>query len=336
MTRDPYSVWISEIMLQQTQVATVRGYYESFLAAFPTVADLAAADEQAVLRQWEGLGYYRRARQIHAAARQITGQYAGTFPRDVSEWMALPGIGRYTAGAIVSIAYDQPVPIVEANTTRMFARLIGFRGDPSTTTGQRLLWSIAEALLPRRGAGQFNQALMECGSLVCTPTAPQCDVCPIRSDCMAWADGIVDLIPPQKKRPKIIPVHEVAVLVVRRGRVLLRRCGDEERWSGLWDFPRFACAGMEAMPDDDISSAVLDQTGVSVQIQTVLTTIRHAVTRYRIKLDCYMASYVSGQPHSHRTLPVKWVPCRNLAEYPFSSTGRQLASLIDPLHRHQR
>ncbi len=178
-TRDPYAVWISEIMLQQTQVVTVVGYFERFLAAFPTVVDLAAADEQQVLRLWEGLGYYRRARQLHAAAKIIVAEHQGRFPRDPQQIRDLPGIGRYTAGAIASIAWDAREPILEANTLRVFSRLLGYRGDPTQSRGQQLLWDFSASVLPAKEIGLFNQALMELGSEVCTPRSPLCDRCPV-------------------------------------------------------------------------------------------------------------------------------------------------------------
>ena len=165
---DAYSVWVSEIMLQQTQVATVCGYFTRFMAALPTIAALAEADERHVLRLWEGLGYYRRARQLHEAAQRIVAEHGGQFPRDLDAVRRLPGIGRYTAGAILSIAFDARAPILEANTTRLLARLLAYRGDPASAPGQRLLWAMAEAVLPAREAGRFNQALMELGSQVCS------------------------------------------------------------------------------------------------------------------------------------------------------------------------
>ncbi|HMO86197.1 MAG TPA: A/G-specific adenine glycosylase, partial [Lacipirellulaceae bacterium] len=194
-SRDPYRVWVSEIMLQQTTVAAVKPYFERFVAALPNVAALAAADEQQVLRLWEGLGYYRRARGLHAAARHIVQQWGGQFPRDVAALMTLPGVGRYTAGAVASIAFDVRAPILEANTIRLLARILGYDGDPAKAAGQRLLWHAAEQLLPQRDVAQFNQALMELGSLICTPTQPRCDECPAASWCAARAAGRQDQIP---------------------------------------------------------------------------------------------------------------------------------------------
>ena len=176
-TRDPYAIWLSEIMLQQTQVETVKPYFQRFLAALPTISALAQADEQQVLRLWEGLGYYRRARQLHQAARRIVVEHDGRFPTDPQSAQRLPGIGRYTAGAILSIAMDQRRPILEANTVRVFSRLLAYDGQTTSSAGQRLLWAAAEAVLPSRDVGRFNQALMELGSEVCRCRAPAYRTC---------------------------------------------------------------------------------------------------------------------------------------------------------------
>jgi len=260
---DPYRVWISEVMLQQTQVVTVREYFARFVEALPDVHRLAAADEREVLRLFEGLGYYRRARQLHAAAKEIVARHGGQFPQEVSELEKLPGIGRYTAGAIASIAFGQRAAILEANTTRLLCRLIAYRGDPLSAAGQRLLWQVAEEILPRKDVAQFNQALMELGSLVCTPGEPKCGQCPLSMLCLANAAGLHCEIPRAKTPTTYTELREAAVVICKRGRVLLRQCAEGERWAGLWDFPRF---GLEAegplFAADEIRQKVFLQTGV--------------------------------------------------------------------------
>ena len=208
-------------MLQQTQVATVRAYFERFMATLPTLAALAAAEEDQVLRLWEGLGYYRRARQLHRAAKNVVAEHAGRFPRDPAAVRRLPGIGRYTAGAILSIAFDAAEPILEANTVRLLSRLLALRGDPSRAAEQQVLWEAAESLLPRRGAGTFNQALMELGSRVCQPRNPDCPRCPVAMLCPTHHAGLQDRIPARRRKPATEAVREAAVIVRRRGRVLL-------------------------------------------------------------------------------------------------------------------
>ncbi|RPI90021.1 MAG: A/G-specific adenine glycosylase, partial [Planctomycetaceae bacterium] len=182
-------------MLQQTTVVAVVPYFQRFLARFPTVADLATADQHDVLQLWEGLGYYSRARNLHRAAQALVERHAGVFPRDAEQLQSLPGIGRYTAGAIASFAFDLPAPIVEANTLRLYCRLLGYEDDPRSATGQRLLWSFAEQVLPPKNPGEINQALMELGATVCTPVAPGCEECPLAELCVARARGLQVKIP---------------------------------------------------------------------------------------------------------------------------------------------
>ena len=326
---EAYRVWISEIMLQQTQVATVEEYFTRFIEAFPTVHDLAAADEQQVLRLWEGLGYYRRARQMHAAARVIVDEHAGHIPHSIDGWQRLPGVGRYTAGAICSIALGQRVPILEANTIRLLSRLIGYRDDPTKAAGQRLLWQMAEAILPQKRVAQFNQALMELGSLVCTPNGPQCDRCPVASLCAAHEAGLQHEIPLAKKKPQITDLHEAAVIVRKNGSVLLRQCPAGERWAGLWDFPRFEIdAGRPAALRKQLAERVHEQTGILTKPGEQLSTMKHSVTRYRITLDCYAAQYKSGRIRTSRSQPVRWIRRMELADLPLSTTGRKLARLV--------
>ena len=236
--RDAYKVWISEIMLQQTTVVAVKPYFERFLQRFPDVAALAAADEEDVLRLWEGLGYYSRARNLHRAARAIV-ERGGMFPSTVEELLQLPGIGRYTAGAIVSFAFDRPAPILEANTLRLYSRLLGYRDDPRSTVGQRLLWSFAEQLVPTKAAGEFNQALTDLGATVCTPTDPRCDDCPVAACCRALAEQAQADIPQAARRPEITALHEACIAIESNGCFLLIRRPEGARWAGLWDFVRF-------------------------------------------------------------------------------------------------
>lgn len=324
----PYRVWISEIMLQQTQVATVIPYFERFLAAFPTVGELAAAPEEQVLRLWEGLGYYRRARQLHAAAKKIVAEHDGIFPMSPDDIRALPGIGRYTAGAILSIAGDQAEPILEANTLRVNARLLGFAGDPLGKEGQRVLWEFAQAVLPKRGAGTINQALMELGALICTPREPKCLLCPVATLCRARIEGKVAIIPPPKRPKNFEALREAAVVVWRKERVLLRRCGLDERWAGLWDFPRVANEHESNHSAVGLVAAVARLTGVSIELGERLATLKHGVTRFRITLECHAATHLSGGPRGRGNDLLAWVKPSELEGYPLSSTGRKIARMI--------
>jgi len=314
-------------MLQQTQVVTVIGYFERFLAAFPTVADLAAADEQQVLRLWEGLGYYRRARQLHAAAKVVVAEHGGVFPRDIQQIRALPGIGRYTAGAIASIAWDAREPILEANTVRVFSRLLGFRGDPARKDGQRLLWDFSASVLPMKQSGLFNQALMELGSEICYPRDPLCGRCPVGSLCPTKQQGLQSVIPPPKRKTAYEDRHEAAVIVRRGSCVVLRRCAPHERWAGLWDFPRFPVTAHRGEPlPEQLKTAAAVLTGLAIAPGRHVTTIKHGVTRFRITLDCYEAKYTGGR--LQRGGGVRWVEIDDLESYPLSVTGRKLSRLL--------
>lgn len=344
-TADPYRVWISEIMLQQTTTVTVVPYFERFLDRFPNVHVLASADQSEVLRLWEGLGYYSRARNLHQAARSIVDQYGGQFPRSVSELMSLPGIGRYTAGAILSFAFDLPAPILEANTRRLFSRLMGLDIDPSSAIGQRQLWGFAEWIAipsgrrPVMSAGDLNQAVMDLGSAVCRPAAPRCDDCPLVAECVAFRTGRQQQIPVEKVRPQVTAVTEVSVALRRGPQVLLRQRTAAERWTGLWDFVRFEVNDADA---GQLSSGgagpvnqhlpvawtrtIEEQTGLRVTRASLCEEIRHSVTRYRIRLLCLEALQVTGRlrPGSD----YQWFSTGQLTDLPLSKTGRQFATLL--------
>jgi len=327
--RDPYAVWLSEIMLQQTQVGTVVGYFDRFLTTLPTIRALARAKERQVLRLWEGLGYYRRARQLHRAAKIIVDELGGVFPRDPQVVRRLPGIGRYTTGAILSIAFDAQEPILEANTLRLLSRLLAYADDPRSTEGQRLLWAMARAVLPRRGTGRFNQALMELGSMVCEVRSPRCEVCPAALLCRANQQGRQQEIPLPKVRRQAESVREAAVLVRRNGRVLLLRWPEGRRWAGLWDFPRFPVhtvspAGIRR----ELVENVRELIGVDIAPGQHIHTLTHGVTRFRITLECYEAEFVSNAQTVTSPLKTRWLQPKELDDYPLSTTGRTLSRLL--------
>lgn len=328
-TSDPYRIWISEVMLQQTTVTAVKPYYERFLARFPDVTALAFAEEQEVLRLWEGLGYYSRGRNLHKAARIVVEQFQGEFPQSVDGLRQLPGIGQYVAGAVASFAFDLPAPIVEANTLRLYCRLLGFLGDPRNSAGQQLLWKFAESILPRKSPGDFNQALMDLGATVCTVANPECPRCPLLSICRAAAAGTQAQIPQKASRPDVTDVTELTVAVVSKGQVFLRRRSPDERWAGLWDFPRFACEGSisESQHPQQILSHLRSEYGISATNVQPLTRIRHSVTRYRIDLHTYIAESLS--PNSAKVLrDQEWVAITELTDRPMSVTGRKVAAQL--------
>lgn len=333
---DPYRVWISEIMLQQTTVTAVIPYYERFFHRFPDVRSLASADQQDVLALWEGLGYYSRARNLHKAARIIVQDHDGRFPQSADELQQLPGIGRYTAGAIASFAMGQSAPIVEANTLRLYARLMGMREDPRATVGQRQLWEFAEAILPRNNAGDLNQALMDLGSLVCTPSDPDCPHCPLLNFCGAAESGLQAEIPLPKQKTKITALQDICVAIRDGRKVLLRQRQPDERWAGLWDFPRWTSeaplpqVGKNLLPPTSLEQSIVaelrERTGYTINQGPLSEVIKHSVTRYRIELFCFTAEKISGRKKKGE--PLEWVPLTKLDDRPLSKTGRQFARTL--------
>jgi A/G-specific adenine glycosylase len=327
-TRDPYVIWISEVMLQQTQVASVIPYFERFLRAFPSLSALAEAGEPQVLRLWEGLGYYSRARNLHRAARLLTAEHAGHLPNDPELLRQLPGFGRYTANAVLSQAFDRRLPILEANSRRVLCRLLGVRGDPRQADVQTQLWKAAETLLPVKRVGAFNQALMELGALICTPAKPHCAHCPLARRCQARLAGLQDAIPVRAKRPASVHVDEIAVALMRVGQVLLVRRPDGGRWAGLWEFPHVEQEPLESL--DLGTRRLLAALGLRGDVHGELATIRHAVTRFHITLTCVRAQWRSGEFASDFYLEGRWVDPADLSAYPISAPQRRLAAkLID-------
>ena len=333
-------------MLQQTQVVTVIDYWNRFMQRFPDVRSLAEAPESDVLKLWEGLGYYRRARQLHAAAKKIVDVHGGEFPTTFDEVLALPGIGRYTAGAILSISLDQSLPILEGNTVRLFARLLAMTDAPKSTSSQKILWEFSQSLLPRRRCGDFNQALMELGALICRPREPDCKSCPVQKYCRASVMGKQHLIPPAGKKMVYESINETVVLIAKpspmhaTAKVLIRVCQPGERWAGLWDFPRFKIDPQESQTSVHDLGGQLDEqiaalTGLSGERVDTGINIRHAVTRYRISLSCLALLNPRGRLRRIAEESFRWVGIQDLADVPMSVTGRKIADRL-PLKQLQR
>jgi A/G-specific adenine glycosylase len=334
--RDPYRIWVSEVMLQQTQVATVIPYFERFLQAFPTLPDLAAADEQDVLRRWEGLGYYRRARDLHRTARLLVAEHAGRFPEDPAALGALPGMGRYTRNAVLSQAFDLRLPILEANSQRVLSRFFGRADDPRRGPARRWLWQAAEDLLPARRAGAFNQALMELGALVCTPNTPQCSTCPLAARCVARREGTQESIPARPPAPVTVQVQEAAVVVrCKEGRVFLVQRPAGGRWEGMWEFPHGPLR--EGETHEQAADRLLRElTGLRARRGSELLTIRHGVTRFQITMVCFEAEYKSGAFRSSFYRQGVWVAPEELTSYPVSAPQRRLAKELTAPDRQRR
>jgi A/G-specific adenine glycosylase len=285
-TGDPYAVWVSEMMLQQTQVSTVIPYWTRWMERFPTVTALAEAPLEDVLKQWQGLGYYARARNMHRAAKALTERYGGRFPESFAEVLALPGIGRYTAGAVCSIAFGQDVPLVDANVIRVLCRHFGIPGDPKSAAVQEQLWTLAQDLLPAGNASVFNQGLMELGALVCQ-SKPRCDACPVQASCAAFTTGNPERFPESAPRPVFTTQTDVSAIIRHPGgdgRVLIVRRPAGGLWGGLWEFPRCTRAAGETLADA-ARRAAREAVDLAVRSEgAVVGTIRHGVTTRKITL----------------------------------------------------
>jgi A/G-specific adenine glycosylase len=324
----PYHVWVSEIMLQQTQVATVIDYYRRFLAAFPTISDLAAAREEDLMRLWEGLGYYRRARSMLAAAKKIVAEHDGRFPSTYDEVVGLPGIGRYTAGAILSISGDQRLPILEGNTVRVYSRWIAMRDDVQSPAAKQRLWQFAEAMLPKTGSGQFNQAAMELGALICKPKLPLCEACPVQKSCVAHSLGLQDEIPGKVSNLQYQSRTEFGFIVPEAAsdRFLICRVPDGGRWAGLWDFPR--CTDGNVSSPAAAAASLQNQLGFLIRPQDQVKTIKHAVTRYRITLQVHRADPIQPSEVALPSDAFRFVSSDAMDAIPLSVTGRKIAKWI--------
>lgn len=316
-TRDPYAIWLSEIMLQQTQVATVIAYYQRFLKKLPTIESLAAAKLDTVLKLWQGLGYYTRAKSLHKAAQFIMQQYGGQFPAQFEQILDLPGIGRYTAGAIASIAFGQRKAVVDGNVIRVLCRLYAIGENPADTKTRDKLWEIAEGLLPKTNCGDWNQALMELGSEICTPTNPQCDACPVRQCCQAFKQNLQAILPIRKKAQKT-PCYTVVVGLVidAQGRILIDKRKAEGFLGGLWELP-----GGKKQKSETFTVAlereIREETGLTVKIEKKLCTVKHAYSHFSVVLHTYHCAPVSGKARAITCDAVRWISPGHIHKYAF-------------------
>jgi A/G-specific adenine glycosylase len=332
---DPYQVWISEIMGQQTQMERVVEYFNRWIALFPDAAAVAAADEQQVLKAWEGLGYYTRARNIHRCARILVREHGGAVPADRDLLLDLPGIGPYTASAIVSIAYNAPCPLVDANVERLFARLLDLDVPVKKAPVPSLLHRFAGELLPAGNARDFNQALMEFGALVCTPGAPACRRCPLAGFCKALAAGTVTLRPVPAARKKTIDIVMACGIITHRGRVYIQQREADDVWGGLWEFPGGRLKSSET-PEQAARREVREETELVITRLRPRATVFHQYTRYRVTLHgfCCRLADDRARPVLHAAQQYRWVPLSRLTDFPFPAGHRRLAAgLVRAIHR---
>jgi A/G-specific adenine glycosylase len=324
-SRDPYRIWVSEIMLQQTQVATVIGFYERWMQRFPDVAALARADTDAVLSAWEGLGYYSRARNLLAAARRVVDEHGGQLPRAIEALRQLPGIGRYSAGAIASIAYDAAEPAVDGNIVRVLTRLFCLEGDPKRAPLAERIWQLARRLIPQGRARDFNQALMELGATCCTPRSPSCGRCPVAAHCEASRRDAVERFPESSRRPVAIEQTRVAAVISRGGRVLtVRQPATAARWAGLWTFPETERA-QDASAGVTLERFVRESTGLEVKSAGELLVISHQVTRFRITLEVHACRVLKGRGRALGYEALAWNEPDALTQLAMPTPHRKIA-----------
>ncbi|MDB6034499.1 MAG: A/G-specific adenine glycosylase [Verrucomicrobiales bacterium] len=339
-TNDPYSIWISEIMLQQTQVKTVIPFYDRWMRAFPDVGSVAKAKQEKVLKLWEGLGYYTRARNLQKAAQDVMENHNGEFPHSYDDVLALPGIGRYTAGAICSIALNLPTPILDGNVIRVLTRVFGIHENPKDPQANARLWELAGRLVEvalgidpvnyqphfsKHSSGHcshLNQAMMELGALVCTPTQPQCLICPLQRHCVAFKNALTESLPNLGPRVEATTRRFLAFLVVDKSRVLIRQRPAGVVNAHLWEFPN-----VEVLEKGEMPGAVAKQLfGTAPKSFELFCTIKHTITRYRITMEVHRASFNGSATELSKS--GKWCTLLDLQKLAFPSAHRKVANLV--------
>ncbi len=321
--RTPYTVWISEILLQQTQVRQAAAYYPRFLRRFPTLQALAEAPLEEVLKIWEGLGCYARARNLHETAKILLKRYQGRIPDSLSELVRLPGIGRSTAGAILSLAFDRPLPVLDGNIRRVLIRFFGLEQSLRQAGKDKGLWQLAESILPPNRAGLFNEALMELGALVCLPGNPLCPKCPLKGSCRAFQRGRQHLLPLKACR-KTIPHYQVTAAVIReRGRVLISQRPPHGLLSGLWEFPGGKREKGESL-EQCLKREIQEELGIEIQVREEFLTVSQAFTHFRITLHCFFCKRIRGRVKPLGVAAARWIRLEEVDGYPFSRADRKV------------
>ncbi len=326
-SQDPYAILVSEIMLQQTQVKTVIPYYQRWMSRFPTWRALARANTNHVLKAWEGLGYYARARRLHALAKHLIKKCGGKLPSTYDALIRLPGIGRYTAGAVLSIAFHKDFPVLDGNVMRVLARLYAIRKDISLPAVQKELWRLCESLLPKGRAGDFNQALMELGATVCLPKGPACGRCPLRWSCAAFHDQTQEQLPLKRKSARV-PHHDIGAGVIwRHGKILISQRPLRGLLGGLWEFPGGKRESGEALPAT-VAREIKEELGINVAVGQKLATVRHAYSHLRITLHAHECQYRSGKVRALGVHAWRWVRPAELKQFAFPAANQPVIALL--------
>lgn len=322
-TLDPYTIWVSEIMLQQTQVATVISYYQKFLRSFPTLCHLAIADLSKLLKVWEGLGYYSRARNLHKASRIVLNHFHGKIPDTLQGLLSLPGIGRSTAGAILSIAYNKETPILDGNVKRALSRLFAVSSHPVRGKTESFLWHLSESLIPKGSANSFNQALMDFGSMICTPKDPQCPHCPLRNLCQGYLSGKPESYPPRTIKKPIPQVIAVSAIIRRGGKVLLNQRPPRGLLGGLWEFPNWRIEEKRGVRLRlRLRNHVKKEMGMTIEVKEPIGPFQQTYSHFKLTLHVFHCDVTNGKEKG------KWVPIKNLDQLPMSRIHRRIADAL--------
>ncbi|HID03790.1 MAG TPA: A/G-specific adenine glycosylase [Desulfobacterales bacterium] len=326
---EPYQIWISEIMLQQTQMDRVTVFYTRWMEAYPDLTTLASSSEDQILKYWEGLGYYSRARNILKTAKILIKKHKGEIPSRRKDLLALPGIGPYTAGAIASISFNRDVPVVDANIERIFARLFNIDLIPGSPEAKQINWEKAEEILPKGYARNFNQALMELGALICRPKQPNCSVCPVAEHCLALQYGMIPERPTPKKSTKIIPINMATGVLLHKGLIFIQQRLADDVWGALWEFPGGRMEKGETA-EATVIREYLEETEFMVRVDSKITTTTHHYTRYKVTLHCFLVSLEqsNSDPVLHAAQEFHWLPFEQVDQYAFPAGHRKLIQFM--------
>lgn len=335
-TRDPYRIWVSEVMLQQTRVETVIPYYKRFLNRFPTLKTLARAPRSRAMKAWEGMGYYSRIRNLHDAVKEIVHRNGGIVPQTYEELVSLPGIGRTTAGAILSFAFHQDRPILDGNVRRVLARVFRIEKDPKDPETQRDLWQLSESLIPKDRGYLFNQALMELGATICLPRNPKCPICCLKDLCLAKRYNLQNSLPLRVKK-KPLPHYDISAGIIwnRRKKVLITLRPPKGLLGGLWEFPGGKKEKGESL-EKCLKREVREELGIQIRVKEPFMEVKHAYTHFKITLHTFHCEYLRGRPRPLRSEDWKWVSLKGLSKYAFPAANRKIIDELLKVYSPQR
>jgi A/G-specific adenine glycosylase len=327
--KDPYAIWIAEVMMQQTQVTTVWPYYKKWINRFPDVASLARTDLDVVLKLWEGLGYYSRARNLHKGANYVAEHFDGQLPRTSAELLSIPGIGPYTAAAIASFAYAEVIPLLDGNVIRVMSRVGRIQADIAKAGTKKMIMEALTQLIPPENPGAFNQGLMDLGRVICLPQNPRCETCPIASFCQAFKQGDMDRFPVKAQKQELPHYRIVIGLIKRDGDLLIQKRKEDGLLGGLWEFPGGKVEAGESL-EDAVLREIKEETGLDVLLEQEIDTIKHAYTHFKITLTAFYCRWNGGEAQVHAATENRWVSPETLSTYAFPKANLKIIDHLKP------